>query len=810
MTNVFRCANERRRELVRASGALNGIDWIEVVTDAGYERRWLRIHCFLALSGATPLVVIEGGPDSLPVEVVSAPIDGEHPDTLYVSVARRGDEGRYRLRLLATDGSDAAPAGFDPPLCEVEFSFQVGCECDEDCATPVERGPAPQAQPVIDYMARDAESFQRLMFDRLALTTPSWTERNPADLGVALVELFAHAGDRLSYFQDAVGTEAYLATARLRTSVRRHARLVDYALHEGCDARTWVYFHANAVKDLAARVRVSNMSRDGLTTLSPEAFDAVAASGAVVFETMHPAHINPALNELRFHAWGAEECVLPQGSTRATLRWPSGLDLRELAPGQALLLEESVSPTSGRPEDADRTRRHVVRLKRVGALQTDALPSPTVTVRDVEWDAEDALPFDLTISARRTDDGALIADTAVARGNLALADHGFRKAPITMTVPASRDPRDVVRLPLDAETVTFHSLEQVVRPDGGVQFLMPRPASRMLSQDAHAALPDLEVEEQGDTALMWTPRHDLLASRDHDRHFVVEVEQGRCFLRFGDDTHGRRPEAGTVFHVRPRVGCGRAGNVAPDVMICVEDDGSSGSPVDYVRNPLSAQGGVDPEPVEQAKRIAPTAFRWQERAVTLDDWASVAERHPEVKKAVATRRWTGSWSTVFVTVDRRGGQPVDAAFSDDLRGFLERFRLAGCDLNVNEPRFVPVEIGLTVCVADGAFRGDVKRALHDAFSRRELSCGKLGFFHPDNFTFGQALYLSQIIAEAVRVPGVASAIPHLFQRVGAPPSGTAQPLPELIPLAQLEVIRVDNIASNPQRGRVSFQLQGGL
>src|SRR3712207_7620689 len=49
-----------------------------------------------------------------------------------------------------------------------------------------------------------------------------------------LVELLAYTGDYLSYYQDAVATEAYLETARRRISVRRHVRLIDYPMHEGC------------------------------------------------------------------------------------------------------------------------------------------------------------------------------------------------------------------------------------------------------------------------------------------------------------------------------------------------------------------------------------------------------------------------------------------------------------------------------------------------------------------------------------------------------------------------------------------------
>ena len=66
---------------------------------------------------------------------------------------------------------------------------------------------------------------------------PDWTERHVPDLGVALVEVLAYTGDYLSYYQDAVATEAYLQTARNRVSVRRHARLTGYRLHEGCHAR---------------------------------------------------------------------------------------------------------------------------------------------------------------------------------------------------------------------------------------------------------------------------------------------------------------------------------------------------------------------------------------------------------------------------------------------------------------------------------------------------------------------------------------------------------------------------------------------
>src|SRR6202035_3449141 len=88
---------------------------------------------------------------------------------------------------------------------------------------------------------KDYSSFRQLIFDRLALTMPAWQEQHVPDVGVTLVEIFAYVADYLSYYQDAVATEAYLGTARQRISVRRHVRLVDYRMHEGCNARAWVW-----------------------------------------------------------------------------------------------------------------------------------------------------------------------------------------------------------------------------------------------------------------------------------------------------------------------------------------------------------------------------------------------------------------------------------------------------------------------------------------------------------------------------------------------------------------------------------------
>ncbi|MFN7780174.1 MAG: hypothetical protein ACK5RK_15160, partial [Betaproteobacteria bacterium] len=55
-----------------------------------------------------------------------------------------------------------------------------------------------------ELMAADYDSLLRLMLDRLAARMPGWQRLNEADLGLALLELFAYAGDQAAYLIDRV------------------------------------------------------------------------------------------------------------------------------------------------------------------------------------------------------------------------------------------------------------------------------------------------------------------------------------------------------------------------------------------------------------------------------------------------------------------------------------------------------------------------------------------------------------------------------------------------------------------------------
>ncbi len=154
--------------------------------------------------------------------------DGKEPD----------QHKTYTLRLRESKDHPESPLPrFDPWLSAAEFSFDVDLKPERDLPPPHICPPPALDEPDMNYLAKDYASFRQLVLDRLALIMPEWRERHVPDLGITLVELLAYVGDYLSAYQDAVATEAYLNTARQRISVRRHARLVDYRLHEGCNAR---------------------------------------------------------------------------------------------------------------------------------------------------------------------------------------------------------------------------------------------------------------------------------------------------------------------------------------------------------------------------------------------------------------------------------------------------------------------------------------------------------------------------------------------------------------------------------------------
>lgn len=900
---IYFCCDERRRAAVLGHPTINGIDFLEVLDDPTLpddeRQRELYVRFINPIDTTNaPLtpenIRFEGG-DRIRSIVLEDPGGftigtGDDANLLTLRVVEPGDFSTYTLRLVRDPNSDLPPTGYDKLLSAVDFSFKIDCGSDFDCGDEQPCPPDVFDEPDIHYLAKDYASFRQLMLDRMSVLIPDWQERNAADVGIALVEVLAYVGDYLSYYQDAAATEAYLHTARRRVSVRRHARLVDYPMHDGCNARTWVQILVDAdavtvpkgtqlltrIADFPPTIEGNTADYRRALTFAPE-----------VFETAETVRLYSDHNRILLYTWGEERCCLPRGATRATLRE----HLPNLKEGDVLIFEEVRGPDTGEPEDANKTHRYTVRLVEV-ELSEDALggrfnvpPDDSSTpVTEIRWMAEDALPFPVCVSARISDGSqtTYYEDISVARGNIVLADHGrtlpeteavgvvpaprvripslgsnceeepdrfvpprFRprllERPVTQAVPYeplffSIDADDDMIAQLDGGTLPARvraafaarrvffdtNLIQVKSPgsrwlildraktyialleDEHLNVYDPPSASAALSTTPGAALPGIELHNPDDPR-PWKPRRDLLNSSADSREFVLETENdGTAYIRFGDDQFGLRPASGTEFAAVYRVGSGRRGNIGSDALahVVTTDLNITGA-----RNPLPARGGVEPESIERVRQNAPVAFRTQERAVTPEDYARIVGEFPEVQRAAASFRWTGSWYTVYITVDRRNGLPADDEFEERLRQHIERYRMAGHDIEIDAPEFVPLEIELTVCVKPDYFRSQVRAALLEIFSSRVLANGQLGLFHPDNFTFGQTIYLSPLVAAAQNVEGVESVEVTKFGRQDS--SSTAARDAGKLVLAGIQIAQLENDPNHPDRGIFRLILEGG-
>jgi hypothetical protein len=469
---IYHCCSVNRKNAILENSANtpNGIDYLEIAdtgtvipTSPPYHvslpQQTLLVYCLKPLTSAlTPgNVMITGGESITDITVTSVTLAAApSQNVLVVQTNKPGDFSTYLLRLVNSKSQAAESSfdvtevlpGFDPQLAEVQFSFKVECGPDFDCAPQTAVcSQGSLAPPSINYLAKDYGSFRTLILDRLNQLLPAWGGASEADLGVALAELIAYRCDHLSYQQDAIATEAYIETARSRVSLKRHARLVDYHVHDGCNARTWIRLTVAANSGEAVFLdrgltRFYTYAPGMPANLAVGAGNEEAAllSGVQVFESMQDALLYSDHNQMFFYTWGETECCLPQGALEATLNG----HFPNLQPGDVLIFQEVIGPQTGNAADADLRRRCAVRLTQVATLDANGnrlvdplfdqngnpisatgTPAP---VTEIQWSADDALPFPICTSSVYLDSTGTrrtAENVSVAFGNVVLADQGL-------------------------------------------------------------------------------------------------------------------------------------------------------------------------------------------------------------------------------------------------------------------------------------------------------------------------------------------------------------------------------------------------
>ena len=190
----------------------------------------------------------------------------------------------------------------------------------------------------------------------------------------------------------------------------------------------------------------------------------------------------------------------------------------------------------------------------------------------------------------------------------------------------------------------------------------------------------------------------------------------------------------------------------------------------------------------------------------MADYERVTEMNTQVENSVATLRWTGSWYTVFITAEPK----CNATLTALPQGTQADHR----PLSPGRPghRTAAAAVSLAGDRPDGVRRPGVllQRRRTRAEGRtgsRTLPDGTKGAFHPDNFTFGQTVYLSPIYAAARKIAGVTSVVATVFQPEGLP---TTMYIDKgELPLGPFQIARLDNDPSLPDHGQLTLLMQGG-
>lgn len=288
--------------------------------------------------------------------------------TVRLTLDKFGDWAPYRLSIREAVW---AAADLDPVFSWIPFSFKVNCPNDIDCRRHL---PGFEKFPDLynfDYQAKDYESIKQAMLDRLPSTIPQYWDRAEADFGIAVIDLLAYVGDRLSYYQDRVGAESQLISARSRESVAGHLKLLDYTLDPGQTATAFICLEVNRDLTVSAGSRVETPAPD------------VPYETPVIFTLTEPFEAYPDLNLLELFDFSHPSLFIPRGATRLTVKGhPAGLKK-----GRDLIIRQA--------DAAGDARYHRV------TLIADPLYKTTTDGLDItvlQWDATDALPRDAGLS----------------------------------------------------------------------------------------------------------------------------------------------------------------------------------------------------------------------------------------------------------------------------------------------------------------------------------------------------------------------------------------------------------------------------
>jgi len=160
---------------------------------------------------------------------------------------------------------------------------------------------------------------------------------------------------------------------------------------------------------------------------------------------------------------------------------------------------------------------------------------------------------------------------------------------------------------------------------------------------------------------------------------------------------------------------------------------------------------------------------------------------------------------VRIAIDPKGATTIDEPLRRKLARHLDAVRLIGEDLEIRPPVFVPLEIHVSLCVEPEYWPQDLRFVIEQEFSTGFTPDGRMALFHPDAWTFGQAIHASQILGRLQAIPGVEHVRQITMKRWNDPAAASDV----IVNLRSNEIILVANDPDDMERGSISIDVRGG-
>lgn len=508
----------------------------------------------------------------------------------------------------------------------------------------------------INYLARDYHQIKEELVARIPEILPEWTDRSEADLGMAMIELFAHMGDVLSYYQDRIAAESFLETARDRSSIVNHLRLIGYELGAA----------QPAMVELAL---LFHEEETGAVTINPGDRFVTGEAPQLSYEFLGDKALSLSLDKAAKIFTTVQDKLLFYANGVA---------------GQEFHLNDPFIVLS---EDCD------FELRVDGVVWQEVSSWQATTAEDTHYQV---LPLaDQTAKILFSTDGAVPKQGAKVTASY-VQDPGLKQTQVFMVTQGES-----------------HE-EELGLGDGEPALSFKLKRTGVIPASVKIFIDGVEWENVKTLALSEYDHSHFLVELDPEEQPTATVyfgdgNHGRIPSLGAKVTTSYRTCAGK----KGNVGSGRKWKVEK-----AKDERVKSRSAKTIVQQSGGSGGADRESLEEAALYGPTAYRSLDRAVTEEDYRVLLQSRWRGCKARARHEAHNRVAIHFAPSGSSEAPSADemSAYERQINTYLYDKRMLGVDIRVYPALYIPVHLAVHLEVDSRYYRADVKQAAYEAVS----------------------------------------------------------------------------------------------